>query len=231
MVKYLFAILVSIVFSTSLAYDSARSSDPGIIYNVDDLNFWREWKRDTSLETNIFNLVKSDRLSARELVNRATEANPEYAFYVGLLYYLGYEDYASVPFQRDHLKALRYFNMAKSERSLIPYINYYTGMILLNGYDGVAINKERGKQFLSHAGTPEAFLVLAAVNYDNPKEQLKWYTQLAYTGEWRAMLTVARWYEIGRGTSKNMGEAYYWYNETCQQNIEFACDKLKTFNL
>lgn len=200
-------------------------------YNVDDPNFWFGWKRNTSLETSIFDLIKENRLTARQLVDKATEANPEYAFYVGLLYYIGYQSFDGVPFPRNQLKSLQYFNKAKSAQYLIPYINYYIGMILWNGYDGVVKNKERAKQFLSHAGTPESFLVLAAISYDNPAEQLNWYKQLAYTGEWRAMLTVAHWYNIGRGTQRNIGEAYYWYSKACHENISFACDQLKNFDL
>lgn len=197
-------------------------------YNVDSPDFWEGWKRDGDVELGVFEIINRDKLSAKELINRATEDSPEHSFYVGLLYYLGYHNHAGVPFQRDHKKALQYFNKAKNRTYLQPYINYYVGMILWNGYDGVASNKTRALQYLKQAGTPESFLILAAINYDRPSEQLYWYQQLAYTDDWRAMLTVAHWYAIGRGTGKNTGEAYYWYNRACNQNIPFACEKMRS---
>lgn len=215
MIKYLLAVLISVISSYAVAY------------NVDDPNFWDGWKRDTTVETNVFEMVNSNRLSAKELIDYATEANPEHSFYVGLLYYLGYHTHASVPFQRDHKKSLQYFQKVGSHGYLSPYVDYYMGMILWKGLDGVPMNKIRAKTLLARAGTPESFLMLAVFNADNPNEQLNWYKKLAYTDDWRAILTVAYWYKIGRGTQRNMGEAYYWYNKACVQHINFACDQLK----
>lgn len=215
MVKFLLTVLISILPIVTFAH------------NVDDPNFWEGWKRDTSVENNVLTLVNNSRLSAQDLIDYATEAHPEHAFYVGLLYYLGYHHHASVPFPRDHKKALQYFSKVRNHQYLMPYVNYYSGMILWNGYDGVTSNKRQAKQLLARSGTPESFLILAAINYDDPQEQLQWYKKLAYTDDWRAILTVAHWYSIGRGTHRNTGEAIYWYSKGCEQRIEDACEKIR----
>lgn len=216
MIKYLLVVLISVISSYAAAY------------NVDDPNFWNGWKRDTSAETTIFDVVNSNRLSANELIDYATEDHPEHAFYIGLLYYFGNHTHASVLFQRNHQKALQYFQKVGSYGYLAPYVDYYMGMILWKGLDGVPMNPIRAKILLSRSDTPESFLMLVAFNINNPNEQLNWYKKLAYTGDWRAILTVAHWYAIGRGTQRNLGESYYWYNKACTQHVKFACDKLKT---
>ncbi|GAA5097958.1 hypothetical protein GCM10023338_09850 [Wohlfahrtiimonas larvae] len=193
---------------------------------MDDINFWDGWKRDTSIEKNVFTVVNNSRLSAPELIKYASNDNAEYAFYVGLLYYVGYRSHAGFPFQRNHKKALEFFQRVSSYGYLSPYVNYYMGMILWNGYDGAPMNKMRAKTLLARADTPESFLMLATINQDNPNEQLVWYKKLAYTDDWRAILTVAHWYNIGKGTIKNNGESYYWYSKACAQRIAFACTKL-----
>lgn len=232
MVKFIFILLVTTLLSLASANNEEQNSIANHhTYNVDDPNFWVGWKRDTYIETSIFQMIKKERLTVRQLTEKADKLNPEYAFYVGLLYYIGNQSYDGATFTRNQLKALDYFNTAKSAQYLMPYINYYIGMILWNGYDGVTKNKAGAKQHLSASGTPESFLVLAAISFDNPSEQLNWYRQLAYTGEWRAILTVAHWYKIGRGTPKNIGEAYYWYSKACSEKIKFACEQLKSFNL
>ncbi|WP_077928919.1 tetratricopeptide repeat protein [Wohlfahrtiimonas populi] len=218
MVKYILSVMIMIMSSIALAY------------NVDDPNFWDGWKRDTSVETNVFNVVNNSRFSAQELIDYATEAHPEHAFYVGLLYYLGYHNHAGVPFQRDHKKALQYFQKVGAYGYLSPYVDYYMGMIMWNGYDGAPLNKIRAKTLLARANTPESFLMLTAMNSDNPNEQLIWYKKLAYMDDWRAILTVAHWYNIGRGTRRNGGEAYYWYNKACAQRVAEACSKLNTLH-
>lgn len=214
MIKYILIAMMLIQSSIALAY------------NTDDPNFWDGWQRDTAIETHVFNVVSNSQFSAQELLDYATEANPEYAFYVGLLYFSGYQSYATIPFKRDHKKALQYFQKVGNYGYLAPYADYYMGMILWNGYDGAPFNKIRAKTLLARAGTPESFLMLTVMNTDNPNVQLTWYKKLAYTDDWRAILTVAHWYNIGRGTRRNGGEAYYWYNKACVQKIAFACAQL-----
>lgn len=214
MIKYILMAMVLIQSSVALTY------------NADDPTFWDEWQRDTAIETHVFNVVNNSHFSAQELVDYATEAHPEHAFYVGLLYFSGYHSYATTPFKRNHKKALQYFQKIGNHGYLAPYADYYMGMILWKGYDGVASNKIRAKTLLARAGTPESFLMLTVMNADNPNEQLIWYKKLAYTDDWRAVLTVAHWYNIGRGTPQNHGESYYWYTKACALHIAFACTQL-----
>lgn len=202
-----------------------------VAYNVDDPNFWNDWKRSGDVELRVAEIVNQEQLSAKTLLEYAVTEKKEYAFYTGLLYYFGFRNFAGTIFPRDHKKALTYFNLAKEDEYLQPFSLYYIGMILWNGYDGVAINRAQAQNSLKQAQTPESFLILAAINYENQSEQLYWYKQLAYTDDWHAMLTVAHWYKIGRGTEKNLGESYYWYNRACSQNIEFACKQLQDFKL
>lgn len=216
MTKYLLSGLLSIL--TILPFAMA--------YNVDDPNFWDGWERDATIEKNIIELMNSKKMSANALLQQATAENPEQSFYVGVLYYVGFQTHAGVIFKKNHMKALQYFNQIKHHRYLMPYVNYYIGMILWSGQDGVTKDKNRSIQFLKTSGTPEAFLMLASIHYENPPQQLYWYKELAYTDDWRAILTVAHWYKIGRGTPTNKGEASYWYNKACYKDIKFACDQL-----
>lgn len=206
-------------------------SSHAFAFNVDDPAFWKDWKREGAIEHQIMENINQERISAKELVDKANNGYAEHAFYLGVLYYLGYRSHASVMFERDHKKALSYFSKAQSQGYLQPYIHYYMGMILWNGEDGAPVNKPEAKAHLKSSATPESFLVLAAISYKNPSEQLYWYTQLAHTDDWRAILTVAHWYSIGRGTSPNNGEAHYWYERACKKEIEFACTQLKSIKI
>lgn len=198
--------------------------------NVDSPGFWDGWQRDDAMERSIVDYIRTQKLTAKALVQKADEDDAEYAFYLGLLYYYGTHDHGGEVFRRDHKKSLKYFSQVKDQPYLMPLVNYYLGMILWNGYDDVRKNHPMSLSLLNKSNTPEAFLMLAAFNYDDPAEQLAWYKKLAYTRDWRAMLTVAHWHMVGRGGSKKIGEALYWYTQACAQRIVYACDKVKQIN-
>lgn len=216
-----------ILFLILLSFSSSTFA-----YDVDAPEFWDGWKRDDTVEMGIDEMIRNKRISAHQVEQLATEKNPEYSFYLALIYYYGYQKHADIVFERNYGKALQYFEYARARAFLQPYIDYYVGMIYMQGGDGVEQSYTIAKMGFEDSNTPEAFLRLALINYPDTYEQLEWYKKMAYTGEWRAIITVADWYEKGRkDLPASHEEAYYWYNMACLKNVNYACESLKRLTI
>lgn len=98
---------------------------------------------------------------------------------------------------------------------------YELGKAFYNGTDGIPADQDQGLQWLKYAAESGGDSVrkktadfLASVGRDT--QAFPWYLKLAEYGDADAEFAVARDYETGTGTDKNLDEAFRWYRHSAQ---------------
>lgn len=98
---------------------------------------------------------------------------------------------------------------------------YELGKAFYNGTDGIPADQDQGLQWLKYAAETGNDRVrkrcaefLTSVGRDSAA--FPWYMKLAEYGDADAEFVVAQDYESGKGTEKNLDEAFRWYRHAAQ---------------
>uniref|UniRef100_UPI004048C60F hypothetical protein n=1 Tax=Aliarcobacter sp. TaxID=2321116 RepID=UPI004048C60F len=170
--------------------------------------------------------VKQDLLKAKEYYEIAANAGHSKAYYnLGWLYY---DDtvHNNVVIKKDYVKALEYFKKA------VPYLDATNiiGLFYENGY-GVEKNiSEAIKYYKSVAKSNEHASINLADYYDsikNYKEAFIYYENADKLNHSDAAYKLATYYELGRGTKKDINKAIEYYSKSATEKSKKALKKLK----
>lgn len=169
--------------------------------------------------------VKQDLLKAKEYYEIAGKAGHTRAYYnLGWLYY---DDtvHNNVVIKKDYVKALEYFKKA------VPYLDATNmiGLFYENGY-GVEKNiPEAIKYYKSVAQNNEHASINLANYYDSIKdykEAFIYYENADKLNHSDAAYKLATYYELGRGTKKDINKAIEYYSKSGTEKSKKALKRL-----